>query len=106
MMIRFFHPGTGVDHLFLHHCGRRCADHEIPILENVALPKIEEKTVEMVAKSLKMSKIIMEMPNLVPNTDSQWVAPYYDPNALETPQNSKNKFWRNFKISGGIRVSN
>jgi hypothetical protein len=78
------------------------------ILENevIALPKIEENTIEMAARAIKMPKIIMEMPNLVPDSDSQNVAPYYDPNALITPTNNKGKFWKKFKISGGIRVSN
>jgi hypothetical protein len=74
--------------------------------ELIILPKIEEKTIELASKGVKLPKIVLEMPNLVPNNDSQIVAPYYDPNALQTPQNNKGKFWQNFKISGGIRVSN
>lgn len=74
--------------------------------ENIDVSKIEEKVYQMQPKGLKMPKITMDKPDLIPNTDSQIVVPYYDPNAIPSQQNNKGGFWRNFKISGGIRVSN
>lgn len=78
---------------------------EMASTEVISFTKIEEKVYQMQPKGLKMPKITMETPDLIPNTDSQFVVPYYDPHAIPTQQN-KGGFWRNFKISGGIRVSN
>jgi hypothetical protein len=76
----------------------------LPNVEEFIPSKIEDKFSEIMPKALKMSKIIMETPDLVPNTDSQNL--YYDPNAIQTVPKIKGQFWQNFKIRGGIRVSN
>lgn len=74
-------------------------------LESNEYIKNEIFVTEMKPKGMHLPKIMMETPDLVPDTDSQSVTPYYDPNAVIQP-NSKPKFWKNIKISGGIRVSN
>jgi hypothetical protein len=56
-------------------------------------------------KEIQLPKIIMETPDLIPNTDSNFENQYFDPNALNQPK-SKSGFFRNFKISAGFRVSN
>ncbi len=76
------------------------------ITEEGPFQKIEKSVSEMKPKGLHLPTISLETPELVPNTDSQYVAPHYDPNAISSPEKNKNKFWRNFKIRGGIRVSN
>lgn len=76
----------------------------LPNVEEIIPSKIEEKFSEITPKALKMSKITMDTPDLVPNTDSQNL--YYDPNAIQTVPKIKGQFWQNFKIKGGIRVSN
>lgn len=83
-------------------------ESEIVPIETISFTKIEEKVYQMQPKGLKMPKITMDTPDLIPNKDSQMVAPniYFDKNSMPVQQKNKGEFWRNFKISGGIRVSN
>ena len=75
--------------------------------EEMNLPtKIDEMVTEITPKGLSFKKIVMDTPDLVPNTDSQTIVPYYDPNAVPSQQKKKGQFLQNFKIRGGIRVSN
>lgn len=75
-------------------------------IEENSFQKIEINISEMKPKGLHLPTITLETPDLVPNTDSQYVAPHYDPSAIENLEKNKSKFWQKFKISGGIRVSN
>lgn len=81
-------------------------------LENIDSPesqnisKIEGDFSEMKARNLHLPKIDLELPSLEINTDSQTTVPYYDTNTIGQPINEKGKFWQNFKVRGGIRVSN
>ncbi|MES2796852.1 MAG: hypothetical protein V4683_12850 [Bacteroidota bacterium] len=75
-------------------------------IATISSSKIEDRVFEMSPKGLKMPQIIMDTPDLVTNTDSQKIVPYYDPNGIPIPQNNKRRFWENIKVRGGIRVSN
>ncbi len=68
--------------------------------------KIEDKFVELKPKSTKLKSSVLIMPDLILNTDSQSVTPYYDPFAIPSQNNEKGKFWKNFKVRGGFRISN
>lgn len=61
---------------------------------------------EMKSLKLKLPKIELDLPSLEINTDSQKVVPYFDNNTIGQPLNEKGKFWQNFRVRGGIRVSN
>jgi hypothetical protein len=75
-------------------------------IDEIEPNKILTEVNEMAPKGLHLPKIVMDTPDLVPNTDSQQVVPYFDPNAILIPTKNKDKFWQNFKIRGGIRISN
>jgi hypothetical protein len=76
-------------------------------IEDYSFQKIDVNVSEMKPKGLHLPTITLETPDLVPNTDSQYVAPYFiDQNTIGNPEKSKSNFWRNFRITGGIRVSN
>ncbi len=88
--------------------------HEIPFdktiaaeaTDNLIYTKIEGNFNEMVAQKMKLPIIVLEAPSLEINADSQQIAPYFENTTIGQPLNEKGKFWQNFKVRGGIRVSN
>ena len=72
--------------------------------DNLLPEKIEIKLLEIKPKTFKNTRIEFVTPNLILEENIQ--TPYFEFTSKPIDGNSKNNFWKNFKVKGGIRIGN